>query len=84
MGYYVIGPDGTKYGPAEIAVLQKWVAEGWIHQATVLEEDGSGQRVAAEKVPELGLGAAGQAVATAPMPTPAASAAPTWGRTPHT
>lgn len=36
MEYYVVGPDGSKYGPASIDVLNGWIAEGRIVPRTML------------------------------------------------
>jgi len=67
MRYFVIGPDGKSYGPAELAVLQQWVTEGRVVATSLLEVEETGQRVAASSIPELGL-----APAPAPAPAPAA------------
>jgi hypothetical protein len=48
--YYVIGQDGNKYGPADIATLRQWIAEGRVNPDTWLEEEGSGQRVQSKSV----------------------------------
>lgn len=41
MEYYVIGPDGAKYGPASIDVLNTWIDEGRLIPMTRVEtEDG--------------------------------------------
>jgi hypothetical protein len=68
MRYFVIGPDGKSYGPAEIPMLRQWVTEGRVTATTQLEVEGTGQRVWASSIPELGLAAAAAA--------PAAPAAP--------
>ncbi len=54
--YFVIGPDGSKYGPADIPTLQSWVAQGRITPDTILEEQASRQRVAARLVAGLSFG----------------------------
>lgn len=53
MQYYVIGPDGSKYGPADAATLKQWVAENRLFPDTMLEDFGSGQRMPASSVPGL-------------------------------
>jgi hypothetical protein len=55
--YFVIAPDGSKFGPADIPTLREWVAQGRIAPDTMLEEEASRQRVAARFVAGLGFGA---------------------------
>ncbi len=50
MRYFVIAPDGKKYGPADVTTLQQWLAEGRLNHDTWLEEEPSGQRVQAKYV----------------------------------
>lgn len=41
MRYFVIAPDGQKYGPADLNTLNQWVREGRVTQQMMLEgEDG--------------------------------------------
>ena len=54
--YFVISPDGSKYGPADINMLRAWVVEGRITPDTILEEEQSHQRVAARLVAGLSFG----------------------------
>jgi hypothetical protein len=51
--YFVIAPDGSKYGPADIPTLRSWVAQGRISPDTILEEEASRQRVQARLVAGL-------------------------------
>lgn len=53
MQYYVIGPDGNKYGPADVPTLKQWVAENRLNQGSMLEDFNTGQRVTAGQVPGL-------------------------------
>ncbi len=53
MAFYVYAPDGKRYGPADLTTLQQWVGEGRILPQTMLEDEASGQRVAASAVPGL-------------------------------
>jgi len=53
MPYYVVGPDGQKYGPAEPQQLQAWVMEGRITPQTFIEDATSGDRVPAAALPFL-------------------------------
>lgn len=51
--YYVIGVDGTRYGPADVHVLNLWAAEGRVTPSTLLEVEGNGRQVPAARVPGL-------------------------------
>lgn len=42
--YFVVWPDGRKFGPADAATLAQWAKEGRISDDTELEEEVSGQR----------------------------------------
>jgi hypothetical protein len=53
MGYYVLGDQGQKYGPADIATLNLWVGEGRVVPQTMLEDEVSGGQIAAASVPGL-------------------------------
>lgn len=53
MRYYVIAPDGQRYGPADVETLNAWITEGRVTPNQLLEEEGSGTRVAASAVPGL-------------------------------
>jgi len=53
MGYYVIAPDGNRYGPADISTLQQWVREGRIVANTTLEDELTGTKIRASLLPEL-------------------------------
>jgi hypothetical protein len=52
--YFVIGQDGNKYGPADMATLQAWSSQGRVHPDSWLEEESTGRRLLAREV----LGAA--------------------------
>lgn len=65
MQYYVIGPDGNKYGPADVATLKSWITENRLTPQSMLEDFNTGQRLPASSVP--GLFDAAQ-TATAPGP----------------
>ena len=62
MRYFVIAPDGSKYGPADLATLREWVGQGRIAPDTMLEEESSRQRVPARLVAGLGFGGEAPAV----------------------
>jgi hypothetical protein len=48
--YFVIAPDGNKYGPADAPTLQTWLTEGRLSLDSWLEEEGTGNRVSARAV----------------------------------
>lgn len=45
--YYVLGPGGTKYGPADMPTLTKWMAENRLNAASELEDATTGSRLSA-------------------------------------
>ena len=53
MRYYVLSDDGQKYGPADVPTLNQWIAENRLLPTQMLEEEGSGARLAARAVPGL-------------------------------
>jgi hypothetical protein len=57
MGYFVIADDGNKYGPADLATLNAWIAEGRLQPNTILEEAQTMERRPASAV--LGLNVLG-------------------------
>ena len=71
MKYFVIASDGNKYGPADLATLNAWIAEGRLTPAQMLEDE-LGTRTPASSVPGLNF----------PMAAPAApQAGPAPGAT---
>ncbi len=50
MQYLVIADDGTKYGPADISLLNQWIRENRIRESTILELVSTAERVAAGSV----------------------------------
>jgi hypothetical protein len=79
--YYVVLPDGQRYGPANVQLLNTWVMEGRVSPDTVVEDVLTGQRGLAGHIPGVGFGHS-QAPAPAPQqfPLPPASGP---GRTPY-
>jgi hypothetical protein len=67
MRYFVIADDGNRYGPVDIQTLNQWIQEGRILPSTLIEEEGSGARIAASSVSGLTFG---QAPPTANYSTP--------------
>ena len=53
MQYYVIGPDGNKYGPADVATLKSWITENRLTPDSMVEDFNTGQRMKASAVPGL-------------------------------
>lgn len=51
--FFVTGPDGSQYGPADEATLGQWASEGRIVPQTVLVDAASRQSVYAGHVPSL-------------------------------
>lgn len=73
MNYFVIGPDGSKYGPADISLLNTWVAEGRVTPVTMLESD-TGVRVSAGTLQGLNF----PAIPPQPFEYGGPQAGPTW------
>lgn len=79
MGYYVLGDQGQKYGPADVATLNMWISEGRLVAHSMLEDEASGAKVAASMVPGLQFPLSPPPTATyAPPP-----AAPSAGASPY-
>jgi len=53
MRYFVISEGGQKYGPADVATLNSWIAEQRLLPSQQLEEESSGIRMAATAVQGL-------------------------------
>jgi len=77
MNYYVIFPDGQKFGPADLNVLQTWVNEGRVTPDMDVEVVEAGERMKAMVVTGLTFPAPAQPAAPAdtinPYATPGAS-----------
>ncbi|MDR3691772.1 MAG: hypothetical protein P4L46_20500 [Fimbriimonas sp.] len=74
MGYYVLGDQGQKYGPADVDTLNLWVTEGRIVPHSMLEDEVSGGQIVASSIRGL------QFPMIAP---PSASPAPPYAQTPQ-
>jgi hypothetical protein len=70
MRYFVIGDDGQKYGPADVATLNSWITEGRLLATTLLENEATGERVAAQALPGLAFDAVGIPTRIPPTATP--------------
>lgn len=53
MKYFVIGADGTKFGPADIPVLNTWIADSRLMPMMMLEEEGTGRQLLAKDLDGL-------------------------------
>lgn len=73
MNYFVIMPDGSRYGPATADMLTQWASEGRIQPATVIEIEGSGQQIALSSVPGVILMERPSPIAPPGTPPPFAS-----------
>ena len=70
MQYFVLAPNGQKFGPADLFTLAAWVKEGRILPNTMLEESQTGRQVMANQVAGLGFPAPGDYYAGV-QPSPA-------------
>lgn len=53
MRYFVVGPNGERYGPADVAMLSQWVQEGRVLGHHLIEVEATGQRIQAAQIPGL-------------------------------
>ena len=89
MRYFVIGSDGNRYGPADVATLNGWIREGRLTPQSLLEEEGSGMRLAASGIPSLSFGSSAPVVAGSMIPpapqvpiTPYSAGTTNWSQPP--
>ena len=80
MRYYVIAPDGVRYGPADLALLNRWIAEGRLFPSTPLIFEATGESCLAGEVP--GLGFAAPPSASPMMSPPRGPFQPAYGEQP--
>jgi hypothetical protein len=64
MNYFVVGDDGNKYGPADVATLNQWAQQGRLNATSVLEDAQTGARYSASQVPGIQIAGAGFQSAT--------------------
>lgn len=74
MEYMVIWSDGQKFGPADIAMLNQWIADGRIKPETELESVVDGTRLSAASLPGLNFGGMAAQPAAPSEPTPVETA----------
>ena len=53
MTYFVLFPDGRRFGPADKVTLQQWINEGRLHPYYLLEDAVTGGRIEARLLPGL-------------------------------
>ena len=82
MRYYVLTDDGHKYGPADVQTLNQWIAENRIIPMQMVEEEGTGARVAARMVPGIYFPTIVQPAPPTPPPPPGPGYSGYY-RTPH-
>lgn len=51
--FFVVTPDGQKFGPADINTLSQWAAEGRLFPTSILESSVSGQQTTANNIPGI-------------------------------
>lgn len=51
MRYFVVFEDGRRFGPADLATLSAWAAEGRINSDSVIENEENGSRGLARELP---------------------------------
>jgi hypothetical protein len=49
MRFYVLWPDGQRFGPADEALLRQWAQEGRLKPETVLQNESTGQEITAQQ-----------------------------------
>lgn len=84
MRYFVIAPDGNRYGPADVQTLSSWAQQNRLQPNSMLQDETSGQRVIASAVPGIFGAPAGYApsapiippVPGTPLATPMTPMAP--------
>lgn len=71
MQYFVVLPDGQKFGPADLAMLNQWASEGRLTAQSQLEDASTGQRIFAVELAGLNVpGAPGVPGFDSPQPQP--------------
>lgn len=53
MKYYVLMPDGQRFGPADVDMLTQWAHEGRLNQQSMLQDELSGSTIPAGNVPGI-------------------------------
>lgn len=66
--FFVIGADGSKYGPADVPTLSQWAADNRLNPNSELENASTGARTTASMVPGLMFPTAAAAATNAMQP----------------
>ncbi len=53
MRYFVVSEDGSKYGPADVGLLNEWIGEGRLLPVMILHEEGTNHPVTAASIDGL-------------------------------
>ena len=53
MEYFVIAPNGQRFGPATVPTLNQWIQEGRIAPQTLLQDSATGAQIVARALPAL-------------------------------
>ncbi len=69
MNYFVIGSDGQKYGPADVATLNEWAQQNRLFRDSMLEDAATGARVQASTVAGINFPAVAPNAGYAQAPT---------------
>ena len=54
--YFVVAPDGSKYGPGDITKLRQWASEGRILPQTWIQQAETGEMIRASELPNMYFG----------------------------
>lgn len=68
MSYFVLGADGQRYGPVDLATLNQWAQEGRVQANTVIVDVATGGDLLASQMPGLNLPAAPYSPPPSPYP----------------
>lgn len=73
VAYFVLSDTGQRFGPADLAMMLRWIGEGRVQPTTMVEDEESGLRVKASSL---------SALKAAFFPKPVAVAVPSWSQPP--
>ncbi|CAN5664124.1 hypothetical protein BH11ARM2_BH11ARM2_00090 [soil metagenome] len=51
--YWVEGNEGSRHGPADVAILREWIVQGRLQRSTFLVSEATEERLRADAVPRL-------------------------------
>lgn len=70
MRYFVHGTNGQMYGPADIPMLNQWIAEGRLSPTSMIQEEFGGAQFQASMLPQLAFNRPGEGGYQAPYMRP--------------